>query len=316
MKTAILYNKNSNVKDFATKIYEKIRPRSEDFELIGLEVKKFNNGELYVYCPENIRKKECFFIHDSSENPCEWLSELLLVNDMLKRASAEEIVNVLPFLLYSRQDRKDKPRVPISAKVIADLISLNASRIITTDLHATQIQGFYNIPFDALYTFSIAVKYLKEKYPDILENLVIVSPDVGGANRARAFAKKLNCEIALIDKRREKAGEIAEMSVIGEVSGKNAIIVDDMIDTGGTIIEAAKKLREKGARKVFAYATHAVFSNKAEEKLPDFFDKIIVSDSIPRNYENEKIEVISLVDLYAEAIYRAKMGTSISELFQ
>jgi ribose-phosphate pyrophosphokinase len=214
MKTAILYNKNSNVVSFAEKVYERIRPRSEEFELIGLEVKRFNNGELYVYCPENLRKKECFFIHDSSKDPCEWLTELLLVNDMLKRASASEVIDVLPHLFYSRQDRKDKPRVPISAKVIADLISLSANRVITTDLHATQIQGFYNIPLDALFTFHLAVKYLKEKHPEIIDNLVVVSPDVGGAHRARSFAKRLNVEIALIDKRREKAGEIAGMNVI------------------------------------------------------------------------------------------------------
>jgi len=313
-ESVILADPNSKAWPFAQKVYDIIARYEPNFSLKKIEMIKFADGENHVFILKNVRGKRCYFIHDSSRHPNDWLVELMLVNDALKRASADTVHDILPYMKYSRQDRKDKSRVPISARVIADSIGYRADRVMTTDLHADQIQGFYNKPFDNLYAFPTLIEYLTKKYPEFLENCVIVSPDAGGVARARAFAKKLNKEIAIIDKRRERPNEIAEMRIIGDVNGKNAILVDDMLDTGGTLMSACKALKKEGAIKVFACCTHGLFSNGAAEQLPKVLDRVIVTDSIP-NGEREGIDYVSLTELYAEAIRRTDKGQSISELY-
>lgn len=316
-ESVILADPDSGAWDFASSVYEKIKQKDGENISIGkIEMTKFNDGESFVHIAENVRGKNCFFIHDSSKQPNDWLIELMLVNDALKRASAGLVTDILPYMKYSRQDRKHVSRVPVSARVIADSIGYRADRVITTDLHAEQIQGFYNKPFDNLYAFPLLIKYLKEKHSEFLKNAIVIAPDVGGVHRARAVAKRIDKEIAIIDKRREKAGEVAGMHIVGDVRGKNAIIVDDIIDTGGTLIEACKALKQEGAGKVMAFCTHAVLSKNASERLSQAFDNVIISDSIPREIKEGNIEVVSLAGLYAEAIYRINKGLSLSELFE
>ncbi len=314
-ESVILADPDSKAWDFAKSVYEIISRYEPNFCLKKINITHFADNESYVHILENVRGKRCYFIHDSSKHPNDWIVELMLVNDALKRASADTVFDVLPYMKYSRQDRKDKSRVPISARVIADSIGYRADRVITTDLHVDQIQGFYNKPFDNLFAFPTIVEHIKQKHPEFMENLIVVAPDAGSAGRSRAFAKRLNKEIAIIDKRREKAGVIAGMNIIGDVKGKNAIIVDDIVDSGGTLMEAGKALKKEGALKVYACCTHAILSNNAIEKLPKVLDGVIVTDTIPRKDWGE-IEVVSLSQLYAEAIRRTDKGQSISELYE
>ncbi|MFC1685747.1 ribose-phosphate diphosphokinase [Nanoarchaeota archaeon] len=313
-ESVILADPNSKAWPFAKKVFEIISRYEPNFSLKEVEITHFRDGESFVHVKKNVRGQRCYFIHDSSKRPNDWIVELMLVNDALKRASVRTVHDILPYMRYSRQDRKLESRVPISARVIADSIGYRADRVMTTDLHADQIQGFYNKPFDNLYAFPTIVEYLKSKHPEILNNCVVVSPDAGGVIRARAFAKRLNTHIAIIDKRREKPGEIAEMRVIGDIKDKNAIIVDDIIDSGGTLMEATKALKKMGALKVYACCTHAILTNNAIEKLPKVIDKMIVTDSIPHE-DWDGIEVVSLAPLYAEAIRRTDKGQSISALY-
>jgi len=315
MGSVLIADPNSKAWKFAQIIQEKLSSRGANIPLFKVEITRFSDGESYAQIMKNVRRKGCYFIHDSSKSPNDWLVELMLVNDALKRASADFVVDILPYMKYSRQDRKDKSRVPISARVIADSIGYRADKVMTTDLHADAIQGFYNKPFDNLRSFATVVDYLKKNHPEFLENSIVISPDAGGVARARAFAKRLNKDIAIIDKRREKAGEVSEMKIVGDVNGKNAIIVDDIIDSGNTLIEAAKALKKNGAKRVFACCTHAILSKNAVEMVPKHFDKILITDTIP--HENlDGIECVSLTDLYAEAIYRTDNGMSLSELFE
>jgi ribose-phosphate pyrophosphokinase len=244
--------------------------------------------------------------------------ELLLMVDALKRASAGRITAVIPYYGYARQDRKVQPRVPISAKLVADLITAaGTNRILTMDLHAAQIQGFFNIPVDNLYAAPVLLEYVQNKFS--FERLVIVSPDAGGVERARAFAKKLQCSIAIIDKRREVANISQIMNVIGDVDGKDAIILDDMIDTGGTTIQAAAALKEKGAKRVVAACTHAVLSDNAVEKVnTSALEELIVTNTIPMDNKKEqcgKLTVLSIASLIGEAVRRIHEESSISSLF-
>jgi ribose-phosphate pyrophosphokinase len=244
--------------------------------------------------------------------------EILLMVDALKRASAGRITAVIPYYGYARQDRKVQPRVPISAKLVADLITAaGTNRVLTMDLHAAQIQGFFNIPVDNLYASPVLLDYIQEKYN--VENLVIVSPDAGGVERARSFAKKLQCSIAITDKRREAANVSEIMNVIGEVEGKDTVILDDMVDTGGTTIQAAEALKEKGANRVVAACTHAVLSGSAVEKLNcSVLEELIVTNTIPLDSKKEqckKLTVLSIASLIGEAIRRINEESSISSLF-
>lgn len=281
-------------------------------------VSKFSDGEIMVHINENVRGFDVFILQPTCTPVNDNILELLLIVDALKRASAKRITAVIPYYGYARQDRKVQPRVPISAKLVADLITAaGTNRVLTMDLHAAQIQGFFNIPVDNLYASPVLLDYVQKKY--IFNNLVIVSPDAGGVERARAFAKKLQCSIAIIDKRREAANISQIMNVIGKVEGKDTIVLDDMIDTGGTIIQAANALMEKGARQVVAACTHAVLSGHAVENLNNSAIKeLIVTNTIPFNSKKERyknLTVLSIAPLLGEAIKRIHEETSISSLF-
>lgn len=314
----LLTDKNSKAWDFAEKIQQYIQYKEHvNIPLKEVSIKHFRNKEIDMHIPENIRKKDMYFIQDSAKNPQEWWVELLLLKDLLLNASVESLSFVLPNMLYSRKDRKEKSRVPISARALANSISPGLKRIITMDLHAAQIQGFYpaNVPVDNLYSFPEAVRHLKQNHSNSLENLVVVSPDSGGAERAESFAKRLKSKypIALIDKRRIEAGEIEKMRLVGDVKDKDVLIVDDIIDSGNTLCKAAELLKKNGAKKLFCYATHGLFTLGAKE-LSKYFDKIMTSNT---NYrEGNDVEVIDVSPVFAEAIYRAEKGISISKLFE
>ncbi|OGW37741.1 MAG: phosphoribosylpyrophosphate synthetase [Nitrospirae bacterium RBG_13_39_12] len=281
-------------------------------------VTKFSDGEITVSINENVRGFDVFVIQPTCTPVNDNIIELLLMVDAFKRASAKRITAVIPYYGYARQDRKVQPRVPISAKLVADLImAAGTNRILTMDLHAAQIQGFFNIPVDNLYASPVILDYIREKYAS--RNLVIVSPDAGGVERARSFAKRLQCSIAIIDKRREAANISQIMNVIGEVKEKDAIILDDMIDTGGTIIQAAAALMEKGTKQVVAACSHAVLSGSAVEKVNNSFIKeLIVTNTIPfdsKKEQCEKLTVLSIAPLLGEAIRRIHEESTISSLF-
>ncbi len=277
----------------------------------------FSDGEFMVKINENIRGSDVFILQPTCPPVNDNIMELLLLTDALKRASAGRITAVIPYYGYARQDRKVQPRVPISSKLIADLITVaGANRVLTVDLHAGQIQGFFNIPVDHLYASPVLLEYIRRCN---FKNLVIVSPDAGGVERARAFAKRLNASLAIIDKRREKANISEVMNVIGDVKGKETIILDDMIDTAGTITQAAAALKEKGAKRVLAACTHAVLSGPAIERINNsVMEEIIVTNTIPLDSKKEKckkLTVLSIANLLGEAIKRIHEESSISSLF-
>src|SRR4030043_867270 len=281
-------------------------------------VTKFSDGEIMVQINENVRGYDAFVLQPTCSPVNDNIIDLLLMVDAFKRASAKRITAVIPYYGYARQDRKVKPRVPISAKLVADLITAaGTNRILTMDLHAAQIQGFFNIPVDNLYASPVLLDYVQKKYN--FKNLVIVSPDAGGVERARQFAKKLECSIAIIDKRREAANISQIMNVIGEVKEKDAIILDDMIDTVGTIIQAAAALMEKGTKQVVAACSHAVLSGSAIEKVNNSAIKeLIVTNTIPFDSKKEqckKLTVLSIAPLLGEAIKRIHEESSVSSLF-
>ena len=279
-------------------------------------VKSFSDGEINVEIDESVRGMDIFVIQSVCDPVNNNLMELLILIDALKRASAERITAVLPYYGYGRQDRKVLPRAPISAKLVADLITTaGASRILTVDLHAGQIQGFFNIPVDHLFAAPVLLDYLKQLKNDI----VIVSPDAGGVERARAYAKRLNSSLAIIDKRRESPNVSQVMNIIGDVSGLTAVLADDMVDTGGTLARAAYALVEKGAKEVYACCTHPVLSGRALEVILESpIEEMIVTDTIPLKKEAKacpKIRVLSISNLLAEAIRRIYENESVSCLF-
>jgi ribose-phosphate pyrophosphokinase len=279
-------------------------------------VRNFSDGEINVEIDESVRGMDVFVVQSICHPVNNNLMELLILIDALKRASAERITAVLPYYGYARQDRKVSPRAPITAKLIADLITTaGASRILTVDLHAGQIQGFFNIPVDHLFAAPVLLEYLKQ----LKNDLVIVSPDAGGVERARAYAKRLNTSLAIIDKRRESPNVSQVMNIIGDVSGMVAILVDDLVDTGGTLARAAYALMEKGAKSIYACCTHPVLSGKAVEILSEApFKEVVVTDTIPLGKEAKacpKIKVLSVSSLLADAIRRIYEDESVSCLF-
>ncbi|MBU4421311.1 MAG: ribose-phosphate pyrophosphokinase [Proteobacteria bacterium] len=281
------------------------------------KVKTFSDGEIQIEINENVRSKDVFIIQSTCSPVNDTLVELLLMIDALKRSSASRITAVIPYYGYARQDKKVAPRVPISAKLVADLLTVSgANRIITMDLHAGQIQGFFNIPVDNLYAASTILNYIKTNFQD---NLVIVSPDAGGVERARAFAKRLHADLAIIDKRRDAPNKAKAMAVIGDVKGKVAIILDDMVDTAGTLIEATHAIVDKDAKEIHACCVHPVLSGKSVDRLADSpLKTLIVSDTIPLNSKAaacDKIRVLSVADLIGEAIIRCHKGDSVTSLF-
>ncbi|OGW27837.1 MAG: phosphoribosylpyrophosphate synthetase [Nitrospirae bacterium GWC2_42_7] len=281
-------------------------------------VTTFSDGEIFVRLNENVRGSDVFLIQPTCTPVNDNIIELLLIIDALKRASSGRITAVIPYFGYSRQDRKVQPRVPISAKAVADLITaVGTSRVLTVDLHAGQIQGFFNIPVDNLYAAPVLLEYIKNNYN--LKNLVIVSPDAGGVLRARSFAKRLNCSIAIIDKRREKANESEVMNVIGDVKNMDTLIIDDMVDTAGTITQAAAALKNMGAKRVSATCTHAVLSGPALDRINNsMLDEMIVTNTIPLDSKKEKCKklmVLSIASLLGDAIKRIHEESSVSSLF-
>ncbi len=281
------------------------------------EVTTFSDGEIYVEIGENVRGVNCFVIQPTCSPVNNNLMELLIMIDALKRASANSIIAIVPYFGYARQDRKAKPRTPISAKLAADLLTAaGADRVLAVDLHAGQIQGFFNIPVDHIFAMPVLVDYLRGKFgPDS----VVVSPDAGGVERARAYSKRLGNSIAIIDKRREKANVSEVMHIIGDVEGKDTVIVDDMIDTAGTLSNAARAVMAAGARSVSACATHGVLSGAAIQRLTDSpLSEVVITDSIPLREEAKtckKIKQLSVARLLGEAIKRIHHGDSISSLF-
>ncbi|HYA34116.1 MAG TPA: ribose-phosphate pyrophosphokinase [Candidatus Binataceae bacterium] len=283
------------------------------------EVGRFPDGEVMVEVRENVRGGDCFVIQSTCTPPNENLMELLLVMDALRRASAKRITAVVPYFGYARQDRKVAPRVPISAKLVADLITTaGAERVLTVDLHAGQIQGFFNIPVDNLYAMPVLIQHLKKRVEG--QRVSVVSPDAGGVERARAFARRLNADLAIIDKRRKRASEVAEMRLVGEVKDTVAVLVDDMIDTAGTIAEAARVVSQAGASEVIACATHPILSDPACDRLAkSAIKELITTNTIPlrakAQAELDKLKVISVGGLIAEAVRRIHHEESVSSLF-
>ena len=280
-------------------------------------VKQFSDGEVYLQVQENVRGADVFVVQPSCQPSDRHLMELLLLIDALKRASARRITAVIPYYGYARQDRKDKPRVPISAKLIADLLTTaGANRALTMDLHAPQIQGFFNIPVDHLFATPVLVEHFEALQ---LEDLTVIAPDAGGVERSRFFAKKLTAPLAIIDKRREEVNVAEVMHVIGDVEGRTVLIVDDIIDTGGTLVKNAEALLERGAKRVFATASHAVLSGAAVERLCNSpIEQVVVTNSIPLKPEAAncgRIKVLSIAGLMARAIQSIHEETSVSRLF-
>ncbi len=280
-------------------------------------VRQFADGETYLQIQENVRGADVFIIQSTCTPVDRHLMELLLMIDALKRASAGRITAVLPYYGYARQDRKDKPRVPISAKLVASLMErAGADRILTMDLHAAPIQGFFDIPVDHLFAMPVFIDYYKAKN---IPNLAVVSPDAGGVERARAFAKRLNSPLAILDKRREEANVAEVMNVVGDVKGKNCLLVDDLIDTAGTLVKGAEALLEKGAASVSACATHAVLSGPAVQRIEESeIREVVFTNSIPLSEEarkSKRIQALSIAGILAEAIRAINGETSVSGLF-
>lgn len=279
-----------------------------------IDFRKFSDGEIWVKFMENIRGRDVFIIQ-STHPPAENLMELLITIDAAKRASATRVTAVIPYFGYARQDRKDQPRVSITAKLVANLITVaGADRVITMDLHAAQIQGFFDIPFDHLYASPAFTGIFKEQ----AENFVVVSPDMGGIKLARSYAKRLDAGLVVIDKRRPKHNQAEVMNIIGEVEGKNVLLVDDLIDTGGTFVSSIKALKEKGAKDIYGAITHPLLSGEAILRIKDSeIKKLYVTDSIPlKSDAGGKIVVRSASGLFAEAIIRSSRNESISSLFE
>jgi ribose-phosphate pyrophosphokinase len=284
--------------------------------LSKVEVRRFSDGEIFVEIGENVRGTDVFIIQPTCTPVNDHLMELVIMVDALRRASARRITAVLPYYGYARQDRKVAPRVPITAKVVAEMLMVvGVRRVLAVDLHAGQIQGFFNIPVDHLYAAPVLLKYIDENF----KNVVMVSPDAGGVERTRAFAKRLKADLAIIDKRRDRPNESKAMNVIGDVKGKTAILLDDMVDTAGTLCSAAAMLKEAGALEVHACCTHGVLSGPAIERLEDSVIKsLVVTNTIPLRDNAKackKIKVLSVSNLLGEAIRRIHSEDSVSSLF-
>jgi ribose-phosphate pyrophosphokinase len=283
----------------------------------GAEVKTFSDGEIQIEIIENVRLKDVFVLQSTCSPVNDNLVELLLMIDAFKRSSARRITVVIPYFGYARQDKKVAPRVPISAKLVADMITLaGANRLITMDLHAGQIQGFFNIPVDNLFAAPVLIDYIRNNFRD---DLVIVSPDAGGVERARAFAKRLNVDLAIIDKRRDVPNQAKAMAVIGDVTDKVVVILDDMTDTAGTLTEAAEAIMHAGAREIHACCAHAVLSGPGIDRISkSVLKSLVVTDTIPLK-ENaaacDKIKVLTISQLVGEAIIRSFRGDSVTSLF-
>ncbi len=282
-------------------------------KLGAVTIKSFSDGELYIKYQQSIRGADVFIVQ-STPPPGDNIIELLLLIDAAKRASADRVTAVIPYFGYARQDRKDQPRVSIASKLFANLLSeAGADRVLTMDLHAPQIQGFFDIPLDHLYASSIFVEYIRNR---AINDLVVVAPDVGSLKMARSYSKRLNAGLAFVDKRRPSQNIAEVMNIIGEVEGKNILLVDDLIDTAGTITNAATALKERGAKQIMAASTHPILSGPAYQRIEDSpIDKFLVTDTVSLKKPSGKIQVLSVAGLFAESIRRIYTDDSISTLF-
>jgi ribose-phosphate pyrophosphokinase len=290
-----------------------------DVALVDPQLIRFANGEIFCEIEKNVRGSDVFLIQTLSNPVNDNLMELLIMIDALKRASAASITAVIPHYGYARQDRKASPRTPITAKLVADMITTaGASRVITMDLHAGQIQGFFNIPFDNIFASPVFLDYIQKEIDQ--SNLMMVSPDAGGVERVRWYAKKLHTDIAMIDKRRTSPNVAKAMNIVGDVEGKDVCIIDDIIDTAGTLVEAAKTLRENGAKKIYAFSTHGILSGPAAQRINDCeeLEAVIITDTIPlcdNCLKVSKIKTLSTADILSKAIHRTYNHDSVSSLF-
>ena len=281
-----------------------------------INITDFSDGEIYVQVEENVRGEDVFLIQSTSSPGNSNLMELLIMIDAFKRASAERITAVIPYYGYARQDRKAQPRVPITAKLVANLLTaVGTDRILTMELHAGQIQGFFDIPVDHLYATPVLIDYIKKKK---MKNIIVVSPDAGGVERARAFARRINASLGIIEKSREAKNVSKVMNIIGDVKGKNVILIDDMVDTAGTLTESINALKDNGAKNVYACCTHPVLSGPAVERISNSpLKELIVTNTIPlnKNAKGKQFKVLSIAPLLGEAISRIHKGASVSSLF-
>ena len=312
---------NSNM-PLATSIARRMSMhRGMNVGLVDARVERFNDGEIFVEVFENVRGEDMFVIQSTSNPANDNLMELLIMTDALRRSSASRITAVIPYFGYARQDRRTKARTPISAKLVANmLVEAGVERVLTMDLHAAQIQGFFDIPVDNLYASPIFALDIKEKFKDRIDEIMVVSPDVGGVARARELAKRINAPLSIVDKRREKPGEVAEMTVIGDVKDKICVIVDDMCDTAGTLCKAAELLLDFGAKEVHAYISHGVLSGPAVQRITNsVMENLVITDSIAATEpvaNCEKIRVLPTAPMFAQAILNIWNGTSVSSLFE
>ena len=295
--------------------------RGLNVDLVDARIERFNDQEIFVEVFENVRGEDMFIIQSTSNPANDNLMELLIMADALRRSSASRITAVIPYFGYARQDRRSKARTPISAKLVANLlVEAGVERILTLDLHATQIQGFFDIPVDNLYAAPVFALDIIHQFSDKLNDLMVVSPDVGGVARARELAKRINAPLSIVDKRREKAGEVAEMTIIGDVTGKKCIIVDDICDTAGTLCKAAEVLMDNGAAEVHSYITHGVLSGPAVERIRNSAMKsLVITDSIQATGPVAKaanIRIVPTAPIFAQAILNIWNGTSVSSLFE
>lgn len=285
-----------------------------DVALSESNISKFSDGEINCQISESVRGRDVFIIQPTSAPTNDNLMELLIMTDAIRRSSAKSITAVIPYFGYARQDRKAAPRVPITSKLVANLIeSAGITRVVTMDLHAGQIQGFFDIPVDNLYGSTVFIDYIKQKR---LENPIIASPDVGGVARARNMASKMGLDLVIVDKRREKANKSEVMNIIGDVAGKDVILVDDIIDTAGTIVQAAAALKAKGATSVMACCTHGVLSGPAFDRIDQGeLDELVITDTIPHSKESAKVTVLSVANIFGEVIRRVYHNESVNSLF-
>ncbi|MAG61276.1 hypothetical protein CMI43_00430 [Candidatus Pacearchaeota archaeon] len=321
----IVYDPNGGAKDLAQSIYDSVEPRMPGlFELNEARFGKFRMGETKLEIENNVRRGHCFYIADSNDKPNEWLVKSNLLNHTLENSSAKEVIDVFPHLFYSRQDRKDKARVPMSARVVADMIQLYADKVLTVDVHSYQAQMLYK-RFDSLPSFRTVTEYLTEKHPEILtDNLVIASPDAGGGKRAEGFGRRLGDKNVAIGHKSRVKGDAEKVEFAeSQVSGCDILLVDDIIDSGGTLIKAIDELKDKNAGKIYVYGTHGFFT-KGYDDLLGMVDKIFVGDTITQPYQcegglskivDEKLEVISFAPIIADAIYATAIGGSLNSLF-
>ena len=315
-----LISGNSN-RPLATAIARRMAMhRGVSVDLVDARVERFNDQEIFVEVYENVRGEDMFIIQPTSNPANDNLMELLIISDALRRSSAARITAVIPYFGYARQDRRTKARTPISAKLVANmLVEAGIERILTMDLHATQIQGFFDIPVDNLYAAPLFALDIRHNFAGRMDDLMVVSPDVGGVARARELAQRIDAPLSIVDKRREKPGEVAEMTVIGEVEGKCCLIVDDLCDTAGTLCKAAELLMEHGAKEVHAYISHGVLSGPAQERITKSVMKsLVITDSIQATAATkaaENIRIVPTAPLFAQAIMNIWNGTSVSSLF-